>query len=68
MEKPRRKKESFRRITIVTSLLSAILWVSAGSIAVATSDFYSYSIVGILALLSGMVAVNSARKEGGVRD
>jgi len=54
----------FRFVTIGASIVSALLWGSAGSIAVATGQFTSYTIVAILAFVASFVAVNSARKEG----
>lgn len=57
-------RNSFYAVTWGASILGAILWVSAGSIAVVTGDLYSYTLVGILAMLAQAVAVTSAKKEG----
>jgi len=60
-------KSEIRRFHVVTlsaSVVSAILWISAGSIAVWTRQFTSYTIVAILAFVASFVALNSARKEG----
>lgn len=57
-------KSRYWFVTVGAGTLGAILWVAAGAIAVRTGDFYSYTIVGILAGIANMVAVNSAKKEG----
>lgn len=57
-------KSRFWPVTISASTIGAVLWFSAGAIAVRMGDFYSYTIVAILAGIANMVAVNSAKKEG----
>lgn len=53
----------FRTITKGASIISLILWVAAASFWHYES-LYSFFIVGILAALAQVVAVNSAKREG----
>lgn len=58
------KRRKFGRVTLGASVVSALLWFSAGSLAVYTGSLAVYFIVGLLAMLAMGVSLQSAKLEG----
>lgn len=59
-----RRKNNFRFVTVAAIVLSSVLWMIAGALAVALGSLYVFVIIGFLALLASLIAINSARLEG----
>lgn len=54
---------SFRTITVVSSLLAAILWACSALLIRAVNGYSLFAIVGLLAVIAQVIAINSARRE-----
>jgi len=60
-----RQNKDFRFVTIASFIVSVVLWCVGGYVASYTGRLSSFIIIGFMATIVGVIAVNSARFEVG---